>query len=414
MSHHRIIPREGDPSPFTYEQEVYAAGLHSDRPNITFDSTAWESLAQARLSAESWGYLGGNAGTGQTCAKNLAAFKKWGIVPSRLVPADFPNLKTELPKIGQQIPYPIACAPVGVLKIFHRDGEVAVAKAACSLRVPYVLSTASSTSIEDVAKANGDDGIRWYQLYWPSNEHGDITISLLNRAKAAGYSALVVTLDTYMLGWRPRDMDNGYNPFLRADNIGVELGFTDPVYQKHFKEKHGKEIHEDMEHAASEWAKIVFPGKSHGWEDIKFLQKHWDGPIILKGIQSVADARKAVEVGVQGIVVSNHGGRQQDGGVASLDMLPRIAKEVGDNVDVLFDSGIRCGADIVKALALGARAVLIGRPFVYGLALAGEQGVRHVLRSLLGELDLTLHLSGVPSVDKKILDSECLIMEAGQ
>ena len=190
--------------------------------------------------------------------------------------------------------------------------------------MPYILSTASSTSIEDVATANGD-GVRWYQLYWPSNEHDDITASLLKRAKAAGYTALVVTLDTYMLGWRPSDMDNGYNPFLRADNIGVEIGFSDPVFQAKFKEQHGKEISEDVEKAAGQWAQTVFPGLSHSWEDIEFLKKHWDGPIVLKGIQTVADAKRAVEAGVQGIVVSNHGGRQQDGGTASLTQLPKIA-----------------------------------------------------------------------------------------
>lgn len=173
----------------------------------------------------------------------------------------------------------------------------------------------------------------------------DLTISLLKRAKAAGFKVLFVTLDTYVLGWRPMDMDNGYNPFLRADHVGAENGLTDPAFQEHFKAKSGgKSIGDDLQAACAEWAHSVFPFQDHSWEDIKFLQQHWDGPIVLKGIQSVADAKRAKEAGVQGIVVSNHGGRQQDGGVASLDMLPRIADAVGDKLEVFFDSGVRCGA----------------------------------------------------------------------
>ncbi|GAB7349689.1 hypothetical protein MBLNU459_g0434t2 [Dothideomycetes sp. NU459] len=406
MSEHRIL-KQADPTPASsYEGEIFSKGLKYERPLITFDSTQWESLAKARLSAEAWGYIGGSAGTGETYRKNLDAFKKWSMVPSRLVKADFPDLTTTV--CGVKYPYPIALAPVGVQKIFHPAAERGAASAANAENVPFILSTASSTSIEDVAAANGD-GHRWYQLYWPSNEHDDITVSLLGRARAAGYSVLVVTLDTYMLGWRPSDMDNGYNPFLRADNIGVEIGFTDPVYQAHFREKHGKAIGDDVGAAAAEWARIVFPGVSHSWEDVGFLKKHWDGPIVLKGIQTVADARRAAEIGMRGIVVSNHGGRQLDGGIASLAVLPAIVDAVGDKLDVLFDSGVRCGADIAKALALGAKMVLVGRPYVYGLALGGEEGVKHVVRSLQGELDLTLHLGGITSV--KGLNRDIMVRE---
>jgi len=189
----------------------------------------------------------------------------------------------------------------------------------------------------------------------------------------------------------------------------VAIGFSDPVFRERFKKNHGVEIEENMHAAAAEWTRTVFPAISHSWEDIKFLQQNWDGPIVLKGIQTVQDARKAVEVGVQGIIVSNHGGRQVDGGVASLDMLPRIVDAVGEKIDVLFDSGIRCGADIAKALALGAKTVLVGRPYVYGLALGGERGVQHVLRSLLGDFELTLHLAGIPSADKQHLNRDVLI-----
>ena len=188
-------------------------------------------------------------------------------------------------------------------------------------------------------------------------------------------------------------------------------GFTDPVFRSHFKSKHGQEVEDDVHAAAAEWTRTIFPGFSHSWDDIKFLQENWDGPIVLKGIQNVADAKKAVEVGVQGIVVSNHAGRQVDGGNSSLGVLPRIADAVGDKLDVFFDSGIRSGADIAKALALGAKMCLIGRQFVYGLALGGQGGVEHVLKSLCGDLELTLHLSGIPSISRKDLNKDVLIRE---
>lgn len=393
-----------------YEMQTYTRGLDFERPPLTFEASKWEELACGRMSADSKGYVYGSAGVRETTGKNRAAFSKWSIVPRRLVKYEgFPKLKKEL--LGETLQFPIAMAPVGVLKIFNPDGEIAATKAASKEAVPYILSTASSTSIEDVAKANGEDGQRWYQLYWPSREHDDITISLLQRAKKSGYTTLFVTLDTYILGWRPDDMDNGYNPFMRADRTGVELGMTDPVFRKQFKERHGVEVEEKMDTAAPEWMRTIFPGSSKGWDDIKFLQVHWDGPIILKGIQTIDDAKRAVEAGVQGIVVSNHGGRQQDGGNSSLGMLPHIADAVGEKLTIFFDSGIQSGADIVKALALGADCVLIGRPYVYGLALGGEMGVEHVLKSLIGELELTLHLSGIPSVDKKYLNRGILVRE---
>jgi isopentenyl diphosphate isomerase/L-lactate dehydrogenase-like FMN-dependent dehydrogenase len=276
-------------APQTYGNEVYANGLQNIKPAISFNPHDWETHARDGLR--------------ETDTNNRDAFRKWALIPSRLVSADFPSLKTTV--LGQEYAYPIAVAPIGVQRIFHRDGEVAAAKAASEQHVPCILSTASATSIEDVAAASGD-GARWYQLYWPPNEHNEITVSPLERVKRAGYRVLVVTLDTYILGWRPSDLNNGYNPFLRADKMGVELGFSDPVFRRRFRERHGVEVEEDMSAAATEWAHMIFPGWSHSWEEIGFLQTHWDGPIVLKGIQSVADARRAVEVGVQGIVVSNH------------------------------------------------------------------------------------------------------------
>lgn len=203
-----------------------------------------------------------------------------------------------------------------------------------------------------------------------------------------------------------------YNPFLRSDKIGVAIGLSDPIFRRYFKSQHGVEVEDDLHTAAAEWTRVVFPGISHGWEDVKFLQKHWKGPIILKGIQSVDDAKRCAEIGIQGIVVSNHGGRQVDGGVASLAMLPKIVDAVGDKLEIMFDSGIRCGADIAKAIALGAKLCLVGRPYIYGLALGGEHGVNHVIRSLLGDLQLTLHLAGISSCHSEFLGREQITHES--
>lgn len=416
------------PDPIAYENSVYQAGLHSAKPPFSFHPSDWEAQAKDVLSANSWGYIHGNAGAGSTYRKNLAAFDRWSIMPRRLRPSRrdpdtdreaFADTRTTVLGGAAALPFPVAIAPIGVQKIFHPEGEVAAARAAAALGVPYTLSTASSTSIEDVARAMDDvqpGATRWFQLYWPpSPSHDDVTASLLGRARAAGYGALVVTLDTYVLGWRPADMNHGYNPFLHPDRIGVEIGLTDPVFQERFRRAHGYDIADaarhdsertgrDLGEAAAEWARIAFPGHSHGWEDVARLRRHWDGPIVLKGVQTVEDARRAVEVGVQGVVVSNHGGRQQDGGVSSLGVLPRIVEAVGAEVEVFFDSGVRCGADILKAVALGAKCVFVGRPYAYGLAIGGEEGVKHVLRSLCGDLLMNMHLAGLRGLDEVTRD----------
>jgi isopentenyl diphosphate isomerase/L-lactate dehydrogenase-like FMN-dependent dehydrogenase len=286
--------------------------------------------------------------------------------------------------LGTATPAPVLLAPVGVQSVLHPDGELATARAAANLGVPIVLSTAASNTIEDVAQANGD-GPRWFQLYWPNDN--EVTISLLHRAKAAGYSALVVTLDTWTLAWRPQDLDRSYLPFIRG--VGTAIPFSDPAFLAGLE----KSPADDPQSAILRWIPM-FTGTDHRWDQLPFLREHWDGPIVLKGIQHVDDARLACDAGMDGIVVSNHGGRQVDGAIAALDALPEIVAAVGDRIEVLFDSGVRTGADVVKALALGARAVLIGRVYAYGLALGGEAGVRHAVRSVLAEFDLTLGLSG--------------------
>ncbi|MCW2917282.1 MAG: Lactate 2-monooxygenase [Actinomycetia bacterium] len=366
-----------------FQNEIYLNGLGDLRPSLPTDLTRLEGLAEQRLSADAYGYVAGSAGAEATARANRAAFDRWRIVPRMLRDVSVRDLSVEL--FGTTLPTPVLLAPIGVQTILHPDGELAVARAAASLDVPMVLSTAASRTIEQVAEANGE-GPRWYQLYWPKDR--DMAVSFLERAKAAGYSALVVTLDTVTLAWRPRDLDSAYLPFLRG--IGTANYFSDPVFQKAIG---GPVTAENQTAAIMHWV-ANFSNPSLTWDDLAFLRQHWDGPIVLLGIQHPDDARRAVDTGMDGVVVSNHGGRQVDGAIGSLDALPGVVAAVGDQTTVLFDSGIRTGTDVVKALALGARAVLLARPYAYGLALAGEEGVRHVLRCLLAEIELTMTLAG--------------------
>jgi lactate 2-monooxygenase len=282
------------------------------------------------------------------------------------------------------LPASVLFAPVGVQQIIHDDAEVATARAAGSLGVPYVHSTAASTSIEDVAAACGD-GPRWFQLYFP--RHRDIASSFVGRAEAAGYEAIVVTLDTLILGWRPRDLGRSYLPFLRG--IGLANYTSDPVFTSRLQG-------DSLETTVAAWLE-TFANPDLSWADIAWLRSQTSLPLLVKGINTAEDARRALDAGVDGVIVSNHGGRQVDGAIAALDALPDVAGAVPPEVPVLFDSGIRTGADAVKALALGARAVLLARPVMWGLALGGEDGVRHVLRTFLGELDNTLAMAGYHS-----------------
>jgi isopentenyl diphosphate isomerase/L-lactate dehydrogenase-like FMN-dependent dehydrogenase len=365
-----------------YQNEIYLQGLADQVPAFTTDATALEAAARERMEAGAFGYVAGGAGSGATVRANREAFDRWRIVPRMLTDATTRDLSTTV--LGTAMPAPVLLAPVGVQSIVHPDGELATARAAAALGVPMILSTAASNTIEDVAAANGD-GPRWFQLYWPNDDK--VTVSLLSRAKAAGFSVLVVTVDTWTLAWRTRDLDRSYLPFIRA--TGTAIPFSDPAFLAGLE----KTPEQDPQSAILRWIPM-FTGTDKRWDQLPFLRDHWDGPIVLKGIQHVDDARRAHDAGMDGIVVSNHGGRQVDGAVGSLDMLPEIVAAVGDRLTVLFDSGVRTGADIVKALALGANAVLLGRPYVYGLALDGEAGVRHAVRSVLADLDLTLGLSG--------------------
>ncbi|MBY4127095.1 alpha-hydroxy-acid oxidizing protein [Rhodococcus fascians] len=375
---------EARPSNFSDHQlGIYAAGMFAQQtPPITTNLARLEDQAAEKLSPEALGYIVASAGSGSTARANRAAFDKWAIAPRMLRSSAARDHACTV--LGTEMPAPLLIAPVGIQTLAHPDGELATVRAAAELGVPYIHSTQASHSFEQIAEAGGD-APRWYQLYWPTDEA--VLLSFLQRAKDTGFTTLVVTLDTTLLGWRPADLDRGYLPFLA--NLGIENYLTDPAFQAGLAQP----VEENPVAAAMHWAQM-FPNPGLSWKNLSFLREHWDGPIVLKGICTVGDAREAVAHGVDGIVVSNHGGRQIDGARPSLDALPSIVDAVGDDLTILFDSGVRTGADMAKALALGADAVLLGRPFLYGLALGGQEGVAHVLRCLLAEFDLVTSLSG--------------------
>jgi lactate 2-monooxygenase len=378
----------------SYQDEIYLTGLTGAVPDLPADLHRLEDAARTVMTPRAFDYVAGSAGSEDTAQENLLAFRRWRLVPRMLTDVSTPRYAVRL--LGTDLTVPFLLAPVGVLGIAHPDGELAVARAAASVGVPMILSTAASAPMEAVAAAN-DGGQRWYQLYWPKDRA--VAASLLGRAQAAGYGVLVVTLDTRILAWRPRDLDNGYLPFLHG--VGIQNYLSDPAFQA----GQPTAVDEDLQTAVLRYVQM-FGDLSLTWDDIPFLRDNWNGPIVLKGILSVADAHRAEQAGVQGIVVSNHGGRQVDGSIAALDALPAVAQAVGSTMAVLFDSGIRSGADMVKALALGAQAVLLGRPYVYGLALGGEAGVRHVLRALRTDFELTMRLAGLPTLTE--LGPDCL------
>jgi lactate 2-monooxygenase len=349
---------------------------------IPDDLSELEAEATKVLDPESLAYILAGAGNAKTMDANAAAFKRWKIKrragrrPAKV------DLSTTI--LGERMPAPVLFAPVGVQTLAHPEGDLATARAAAELGLTYLHSTQGAYKMEDVAEANGD-GSRWYQLYWPNDD--DLAVSFVTRAKKAGYTHLVITLDTTLLGWRPLDLDRGYSPFL--ENKGLANYTSDPVFKQQMP-------------LPGEVAPIpvgvafasVFQNPGLSWDQLPLIRANWDGPILLKGIQSPKDARLAVEHEIDGIVVSNHGGRQVDGAIGSLDALGPIVKEVGDELAILFDSGIRTGRDAFKALALGADGVLIGRPYLYGLALDGQRGSRTVMRMLVDELEDEVRKAG--------------------
>jgi lactate 2-monooxygenase len=399
--------------------EVYVAGARGTYPTVPVSVAHLEDAARKRMSAEGYAYIAGGAGTEETMRENRAAFERWRIVPRML--RDVSSRESAVNVLGTPLASPFVLCPIGVLEMAHRDADVAVAKAAAAEGIPFVFSNQASRPMEETARAMGD-APRWFQLYWSTSN--ELVESLVSRAEGCGCMAIVLTLDTTMLGWRVRDLDLASLPFLGGK--GIAQYTSDPVFVEALQETLRQDpppggritlaavstllsqagsfpgsrianLRSGLARAAVRRFVETYSRPSLSWDDLAFLRQRTQLPILLKGILHPADALAAIEHGMSGIVVSNHGGRQVDGAIATMDALPGIVEAVAGRIPIILDSGVRSGADIFRALALGASAVGLGRPYVWGLAAGGEEGAREVIRNLRADFDLTMGLAGVTS-----------------
>jgi lactate 2-monooxygenase len=409
-------------SALDWQKEIYLNGFAGKLPSVNIDLQALEDTAKRYMSAKAYAYIAGGAGHGETMYNNRAGFGAYRIMPRML--RNVGERDTSISLLGQSVQSPFLLSPVGVLEMVHHEADLAVAKAAAALNVPYIFSNQASVPMETCARVMGNSP-RWFQLYWSKSP--ELVASFVQRAERCGCSAIVVTLDTTMLGWRTRDLEIGYLPFLEGK--GIAQYTSDPVFQKMLDETipapaakrtlslqtlrglvslvnkyPGKGFFRKL--ASGRPVKAVrqfvstYSNPCTTWDDLKFLRQHTRLPIILKGILHPEDARLAIDHGMDGVIVSNHGGRQVDGALATIEALPAIVNVVQGKIPILLDSGVRGGADAFKALALGATAVCIGRPYVYGLALKGTEGVDHVLRNFMADFELTMGLAGCKRVSE--------------
>ena len=405
------------------QQQVYVAGVSGRRPRVPTDAVGLEARAKDAMSEEAFAYIAGGAGTGRTIEANRSDFDAWRIVPRML--RDVEERDTSVELFGRRHASPFLLSPIGVLEMVDDDADVAVARAAKDAGVPMTFSSQASKPMEDVAGEMGD-AARFFQLYW--SRSNELVESFARRAEACGCSAIAVTLDTTLLGWRTHDLDLGYLPFLRGK--GIAQYTSDPVFARIIAgELEGPDLSDVPQptptpaavrtlveltraypsgfrealtsgkaRAAVQTFVRIYSRPSLTWDDLAFLRERTTLPIVLKGILHPDDARQALEVGMDGIWISNHGGRQVDGSISTIAALPAVAAAVDGRAPIIMDSGIRTGADAFKALALGANAVGLGRPYCYGLALAGERGVREVLDNFQADFDLTMGLAGCRSI----------------
>ena len=366
-----------------HQFSIYLEGMEDRYPSLPMGYGAMARAAKKLLDQRAYWYVAGGAGI-ETMRANRNALQHWAIVPRML--RDCSQRHYACTFFGQKLNAPLLLAPVGVQGMLHPHGELATARAAAAVGLPLIASLLSSHSLEEIAAQMGAMP-RWFQLYWPKD--WALTESLIQRAERAGYSALVVTLDTRIIGWREKDLARGFLPFLMGQ--GLANYTSDPVFQQRLGDGGPAAV-------PLVWASL-YSDLSHTWRDVARLRKLTNMPLLFKGIMHPDDARQAVDCGADGLIISNHGGRQVGGALASLDALVAVRAALGDAVPLLFDSGIRQAGDAVKALALGAQAVLLGRPYLWGLALGGEAGVAEVCRRFLAEFDLTMALAGLATLD---------------
>jgi lactate 2-monooxygenase len=376
-----------------YQFEIYLQGLAGVVPSLPMAYAELEAKASAAMSPSVWSYVAGGAGDEHTQRANVTAFDRWGLMPRMFAGAKQRDLSVDL--FGMTLPSPVFMAPIGVIGICAQDGrgDLATAHAAAATGVPMVVSTLTVDPLEDIAAEFGDTP-GFFQLYTPTDR--ELAASLVRRAEAAGYRGIVVTLDTWVPGWRPRDLATSNFPQLRGHCLANY--FSDPVFRAGLAQP----PEENPQAAVLHWVQVF--GNALSWDDLPWLRSLTSLPLIVKGICHPEDARRAKDGGVEGIYCSNHGGRQANGGLPAIDCLPAVV-EAADGLPVWFDSGIRSGAGIIKAVALGATAVGVGRPYAYGLALGGVDGVVHVLRSLLAEADLIMAVDGYPTLADLIPDA---------
>lgn len=407
------------PSALDWQREIYLNGFAGISQTVKISYEALELAAKAKLSNKSFAYIAGGAGTESTMRANRSAFEACKIVPRML--RNVESRDTSIQLLGHQFNTPLFISPIGVLEMAHVDADLAVARAAKSLNIPYIFSNQASYPMEETAGVMGDSP-RFFQLYWSKSR--ELVTSLIQRAEKCGCLGIVVTLDTTMLGWRIRDLDLASLPFLEGK--GIAQYTSDPVFQQLMEQNIIPSTKQQItlktiqglikmvnNYPGSGFLKKLKSGKPMSairhftglysnaattWEDLAWLRKQTHLPIILKGILAVDDAQKAMDYGMDGVFISNHGGRQVDGSISSFEALPAIAKVVKDKIPIIIDSGIRSGADVFKALAMGATAVSIGRPYVYGLAIGGERGVYEVLRNFISDFELTMGLSGCKNI----------------
>ncbi len=403
------------------QRGVYVSGVAGQRPRIPIALGRLEAAARQRMSEAAWAYIAGGAGQERTMAANTSAFERWAIVPRMLRDVEQRDTSTSL--FGCALPGPFFLAPIGVLEMAHPEADLAVARAAGALGVPFIFSNQASVPMEVCAAAMGNTA-RFFQLYWSRSD--ELVAHFLQRAKACGCTGIVVTLDTTMLGWRTRDLDLAHLPFLRG--MGIAQYTSDSVFRKIMEEPDPAPtarprpsweairtlIAANRRFPGNFWQNLrsgaglravrtfirIYSRPNITWQDLSFLRQHTDLPIILKGILHPDDARKALDYGVDGIYICNHGGRQVDGAISTVEALPAIATAVQGRVPILIDSGVRGGADVFKALALGATAVGIGRPYCYALAVAGQAGVEELLLNWLSDFELTMALAGCRNVEE--------------